>query len=453
MSHGSQGHTVKGTSQVSDSFAERVAQVPPRLLMPHGSAVPDRLTLVDALALPDAVPLCWLVLATDDSGSCHVLPLVDDGQQPRRARAGDGWATAVVALGLHPDSERGWQVRVVEPPDAATLRGSLIEQPHLSSSSYETLEVAGAYRVRVTLQPDRLSAASPQPWRHIGHTAPDLVVGGRFDVAWAEPDGVDAVSAAVLVADVASETSVAEVLNREATRHLRGVDTADTTLALATTLGETLARVHHALATPSPEVPEPLTVLDAEATALLDRRVKDVLSEAVVLTDPDVRETLHAHMVDLRSSFAELASATGAWVLPAVPLGSLEQFIVRGDRLVLDPLTIHAAEGPHLAVMDLASLLREITHVAHGALRRMVSGGEHVPAERVPTWVGAVRETVVERYGATLIAYGQDPLLAPRLLRAFEIEAECRALLYASRELPTWSSVPDAGLVELLSPW
>ena len=436
-----------------ESFAQRVARVPPRLLLPHGGAIPDRLTLVDALELPDAVPACWLVLATDDSGSYHALPLVDDGQQPRRARAGDGWATSVVALGLGPDAERGWQVRVVEPLVAATLQGSLIEEPQSSSPSYETLEVAGAYRVRVTRLPERLAAASPQPWRHIGHTAPDLVVGGRFDVAWADPRGGDAVSAAVLVADVASETSVAEVLNREATRHLRGVDTADSTLALATTLGETLARVHHALATPSPEVPEPLSVLDADATALLDRRVKDVLAEAVVLTDPDVRETLHAHMVDLRSSFAELASATGAWVLPAVPLGSLEQFIVRGDRLVLDPLTIRAAGGPHLAVMDLARLLREITHVAHGALRRMVSGGEHVPAERVPTWVGAVRETVVERYEATLIAYGQDPLMAPRLLRAFEIEAECRALLYASRELPTWSSVPDAGLVELLSPW
>ena len=84
---------------------------------------------------------------------------------------------------------------------------------------------------------------------------------------------------------------MAEALDREATRHLRGAHTADSTLALATTLGETLARVHHALATPSPEVPEPLTVLDADATAQLDRRVKDVLSEAVVLTDPDVRET------------------------------------------------------------------------------------------------------------------------------------------------------------------
>ncbi len=436
-----------------DSFAERVARVPPRLLLPHGSTTPERLTLVDALALPDAVPACWLVLATDDEDGSHILPLVDDGQQPRRARAGDGWATALVALGLHPNGERGWQVRVVEPLDAATLQGSLIEEPMSSSSWHESLEVAGAFRIRIVLRPDRLSAPSPQPWRHIGHTAPDLVDGGRFDVAWSSPDEARSLSSAVLVADVASETSVAEVLNREATRHLRGSDTANSTLALATMLGETLARAHHALATPSPELPEPLTVMDADGAALLDRRVKDVLSEAVVLTEPDVRETLHAHMVDLRGSFAELAFATGAWVLPAVPLGSLEQFLVRSDRLVLDPLAVRAAEGPHLAVMDVARLLREVTHVAHGALRRMVGGGEHVPAERVPTWVGAVRETILERYEATLIAYGQAPLLDARLLRAFEIEAECRALIYASRELPTWSSVPDAGLVELLSHW
>ncbi len=313
-----------------DSFAQRMAQVPPRLLLPHGSAAPDGSPSSTPSALPDAVPSCWLVLATDDEDGSHVLPLVDDGQQPRRARAGDGWATALVALGLHPDGERGWAVRVVEPLDAATLRGSLIEQPMSGSSWAEAIEVAGAYRVRLMLRPESLSAPSSQPWRHIGHTAPDLVVGGRFDVAWNSADRTQSLASVVLVADVASETSVAEVLNREATRHLRGADTADSTLALATTLGETLARAHHALATPSPELPEPLTVMDAEGAALLDRRVKDVLSEAVVLTEADVRETLRAHMVDLRSSFAELSFATGAWVLPAVPLGSLEQFLVRG---------------------------------------------------------------------------------------------------------------------------
>ena len=153
-----------------DSFAQRVAQVPPRLLLPHGSATPERLTLVDALALPDAVPSCWLVLATDDEDGNHLLPLVDDGQQPRRARAGDGWATALVALGLHPEGERGWAVRTVEPLDAATLQGSLIEEPMSASSWAEAIEVAGAYRVRLVLRPDEsqrtVTSAVATHWPH-----------------------------------------------------------------------------------------------------------------------------------------------------------------------------------------------------------------------------------------------------------------------------------------------
>ena len=439
-----------------DSFAGRVAQVPPRLLLPHGSAAPNRLTVVDALALPDAVPTCWLALAVDDNGTHHVLPLVDQGQQPRRARIGDGWAMALAALGAEPTDERGWLVREVAPIDPATLRGSLVEEPVWSTPWSEVMDVVGKYRVRLVLQPEPLTSAPPQPWRHIANTTPDLVAGGLFDVTWVSIEDeadVRAVSAAALVATTSAAESAAEALNREATRHLRGVDTSDETLVLATALGETLARAHHALATPSPEVADPLSLLGHDGAALLARRVKDTLAEAVVLTDADVRKTLQSNMPDLRHSLAELESANDAWALPAVPLGSLQQFQKSGSRLTLDPLVVRALDGPHLAVMDLARLLREVTHVAHGALRRMVSGGEHVPAERVPTWVGAVRETILERYEATLIAYGQAPLLDPRLLRVFEIEAECRALIYASRELPTWSAVPDAGLVELLTRW
>jgi hypothetical protein len=441
---------------VPDSFASRVAHVPPRLLLPHGSVAPQRLAVVDALPLPDAVPTCWLVLAVDDNQAFHVLPLVDQAQQPRRARPGDGWATALTAVGADAATERGWIVRSVTPIDAAVLQGSLVEEQVFSSPWSEVVDVTGGYRVRLVLQPEALTSAPPQPWLHIGATAPDLVAGGLFDITWQAPEGsapAQAVSAVALVAVASDARSAAEALNREATRHLRGADTADETLALATALGETLARVHHALATPSAEIPDPLALLGDDGAAALGRRIKDALAEAVVLTDVDVRKTLQSNMPELRHSLADLETASGAWVLPPVPLGSLQQFHVSGSRLALDPLGVRAADGPHLAVMDLARLLREVTHVAHGALRRMVSGGEHVPAERVPTWVGAVRETILERYEATLIAYGQDPLLDPRLLRAFEIEAECRALIYASRELPTWSAVPDAGLVELLTRW
>jgi hypothetical protein len=437
---------------VPDSVAARVEDVPPRLLLPHGSFAPERLDVIDALPLPQAVPPGWLVLASDASDVCHVLPVVDDGQAPRRARTGDGWFAALVAVGTSLNDRGSWSVRAMDAPDPADLMGALSEDQAHGSANSEVVDVDGVYRVRLALKPQRVNGGGMQPWRHIAHSAQDLVAGGRFDLVWTDPDG-GLVGPLALVSDKHDSRPAAEVLNRYATGHLRGLDTASATLSVATALGETLARVHHALATPSAEAMNPTSTLTSTVARQLERHVKDVLSEALVLTDPGVRETLQGHMADLRGWFAELARAEGAVTLPAVPLGSLEQFIDLDGRITLDPLLVQSGEGPHLAVMDIATLLREVTHVAHGALRRLVSGGDDVPAERVPTWVGAVRETLLERYEATLAAYGNDALFDRRLLRAFEIEAECRALIYASRELPTWSSVPDAGLLELLSPW
>lgn len=435
-----------------DPIAGRIEDVPPRLMLPHGSGAPERLATVDVLRLPQTVPPGVLALAVDDSDQLFLLPLVDDGVTLRRSRAGDGWFAALVELGTSADDRGSWVVRPMDAPDPADLLGAVVEDPVSSSGVSETVDVAGRYRVRLRLQPQRLSRVPIQPWRHIAHSAQDLVAGGRFDVVWRDGSGA-AIGPVALVADARSGRATAEMLNGLATQHLRGVDTATSTLSLATALGEALARVHHALATPSAESVTPTSVLDAEQAGQLERRVKDVLSEAVVLTETGVRETLQGHMADLRGWFGELAQSEGTPTLPAVPLGSLEQFVEVDGRLALDPLLVLPGEGPHLAAMDVATLLREVTHVAHGALRRLVSGGDDVPAERVPTWVAAVRETVLERYEMTLAAYGQEGLFDQRLLRAFEVEAECRALIYASRELPTWSSVPDAGLVELLSPW
>jgi hypothetical protein len=438
---------------VVDSIAARVEDVPPRLLLPYGGGAPDRLRVHAALALPGTVPAGAVVLAVDDADQPYLLPLVDDGASLRRSRPGDGWFAALVELGSSFDDAGGaWRVRAMDAPDPAELVGALSEEPVSSSVVSETVDVVGRYRVRLRLQPQRLASVPIQPWRHIAHSAQDLVAGGRFDVVWCGPSG-EAIGPVALVADAREARPAAELLNGMATRHLRGADTADATLALATALGEAVARVHHALATPSAESVAPTSTLAADDARRLERRVKDVLSEAVVLTEASVRKTLQGHMSNLRGWFGELAHSEGTPTLPAVPLGSLEQYVEVEGRLALDPLLVLPGDGPHLAAMDVATLLREVTHVAHGALRRLVSGGEDVPAERVPTWVAAVRETVLERYEATLAAYGQEELFDQRLLRAFEVEAECRALIYASRELPTWSSVPDAGLVELLSPW
>ena len=41
---------------MSDGVLRRVEEVPPRLLLPHGSASPDRLHVVEAMPLPETVP-------------------------------------------------------------------------------------------------------------------------------------------------------------------------------------------------------------------------------------------------------------------------------------------------------------------------------------------------------------------------------------------------------------
>jgi hypothetical protein len=437
---------------VGDSIAQRVEDLPPRLLLPYGSNLPDQLHVRATLPLLQTVPAGVVALAWDDADACYLLPLVEDGASLRRSRPGDGWFAALVELGTSIDDRDSWLVRAMDAPDPADLQGALAEEPVSSSAAAESVDVAERYRVRLCLQPRQLPTVPIQPWRHIAHSAQDLVAGGRFDIVWRDGSG-GAVGPVALVADARPARSAAELLNALATRHLRGADTASPTLSLATALGEALARVHHALATPSAESISPTSALSEDEARRLERQVKDVLSEAVVLTEAGVRETLQGHMQDLRGWFGELTQATGTTTLPAVPLGNLEQYVDAEGRLTLDPLLVVPGVGPRLAAMDVATLLREVTHVAHGALRRLVSGGEDVPAERVPTWVSAVRETVLERYEATLAAYGDEGLFDQRLLRAFEVEAECRALIYASRELPTWSSVPDAGLVELLSPW
>lgn len=441
---------------MTESLVTRVEEIPPRLLLPHGVPAPHRLRVLDAIALPASEPPSWIGLAVDDADRFHTLPLVDDALRPRRARAGDGWATGVVALGSIADRrpERGWRVRVVEEPDSAALVGALTERPVGSSARQEVIEVADTYRVRVVFEPQSVDAPVLQPWRHIAHSDPGLVAGGVLDLVWEAEEGEHGLAPMVLVGVAQDGTSVAERLNREATRHLRGKDTSVSTLALATTLGTVVARAHLALAAPSEALPQPTQTLDAETASVLERRVKDVLSEAMVLTDPSVREMLRSHLDELRASFAQLAEAGGALTLPPVRLGSLEQFRLDDDGAVtLDPLLVVPCPAPQLAVMDLAQIFREIAHVAHGALRRMVNGGEDVPAERVPTWVAAVRSTLFDAYRSTLGDADRSSLFDERLLRAFEIEAECHALVYASRELPTWSAVPDAGLAELLAPW
>jgi predicted trehalose synthase len=246
-----------------------------------------------------------------------------------------------------------------------------------------------------------------------------------------------------------------EAFGRAAARHLRGGEDPEPTLVLTRGLAKLLARLHIALATPSEQLAQPITFTTASDAAELASAARDAVAEAVVLTDADTQQHVRARRHAMREAFGALAQAVGSPRLPAAPFISLHQAYQPDDdeqSFLLDPLQLVRAASPRIPVADVAFLLRSLNHVAHGALRRLVGGGESVPVERVASWAQAVRAVMLEDYLQALEQAGHAELFDARLLLGLELEAECRSLSYAARHLSTWSTVPDAGLMELLPP-
>jgi maltokinase len=442
---------------VPGDLARRVAQTDPRLLVPSGAVAPDRLTVVDSWTLPAGGPPLILALAEDAEGRWHVLPLVDDVHGLRRAREGDGWATAALEVvtappsASSPSADGGFQVRVASPDGAPQLGGIVSEVTVESSPVHEVVLVGDALRVRLDLRPGEASGSPIDVIEHVKASG-FMTMGGLVgDIVWT--DAGHWVAPIVGVAEPLVGVPLDEALGRAAARHLRGGEDPEPTLVLARGLALLLAHLHIALATPSAVIPEPLRQLTDAGAAAMSRAARDAVAEAVVLTDPDTQQHVRSRRHAMRSAFDALSGAAGTTLIPAAPFESLGQAHLADDTaLILDPLQLTSAGQPRPAVADVAALLRAVNHVAHGAWRRLVGGGESVPVERVLTWSSAVRELLLAEYREALAAAGRTDLFDDRLLLGLEIEAECRALSYAARTLSTWSTVPDAGLLELLPP-
>ena len=84
---------------MTSGLASRLAHTDPRLLLPsHTVSPPERLDLVVAVQLPGSGRELHLLVATDPSGTAHVVPVVDDATGLRRSRPGDGLAAALLRL-------------------------------------------------------------------------------------------------------------------------------------------------------------------------------------------------------------------------------------------------------------------------------------------------------------------------------------------------------------------
>jgi maltokinase len=100
--------------------------------------------------------------------------------------------------------------------------------------------------------------------------------------------------------------------------------------------------------------------------------------------------------------------------------------------------TLGARRAARSPLRDLACLLLSLDHVAAAAARRLGFG---TATDAAFAWSADARERVID-------AYGDD--VDPALLGAFEVEKECRELLYALRVVPEWLYAPRLVLPRLL---
>jgi maltokinase len=204
-------------------------------------------------------------------------------------------------------------------------------------------------------------------------------------------------------------------------------------------LGRLVARLHAALRGPSPVIPDPSRTASpsdvrrwrAAAVAMLDEALR------VTQAEPAGRELLEAIGTRMRADLDGLPEDRSIPIQP-----------VHGDLHVGQIL-----EWPGgLAVVDfdgnpaLSDAANELCQPVERDIAQMASSLDHV-GRIVDERTAGIRHQLVEEWVArTRREFFAEVNADPALLAAFEVEQECRELVYAARYLPRWRYAPLASL-------
>lgn len=99
--------------------------------------------------------------------------------------------------------------------------------------------------------------------------------------------------------------------------------------------------------------------------------------------------------------------------------------------------TVADAAARQPAARDVAQLSTSLEHVAQVAIKR-----RGAPPGRAAAWAAESRAALLAAYRRRLAEKGRPDLLDETLIRPFEVEQECRELIYAARHLPRWRYAP-----------
>ena len=412
------------------------------------------LTLVDACELATGGDSRLAVgIAADPAAHLALVPLVATGGRWRRARPGDGLSIALVEL-LASRHEPGGQFVVRRlasvPPrsggdDIAALEHAVgVDQANVS------VVVDDAVIVKWLGRPEAGGQRAATLLAHLGAVGYEAVPRLYGSLAWLAPDGREA-TIALAEAYLPGARDGWEWCVARLEAHLRHDDGACPEGCdpwIGGPLGRLVAGLHIALATPSEVIPEPTsratpTEVDAwraAATAALD--------EAVSVQDTERGGELGTLASPIRNVLLTLGSETGTptqTIHGDLHVGQVLEW--RGGLAIIDfdgnPTLGEESNAPRRpAARDVAQMTTSLDHVG----RVVAEGVDAALLPRVSSWIADTTAAFLGAYTESLAAAGRAELFDDTLLAPFEVEQECRELVFAARFLPRWRYAPMAAL-------
>lgn len=418
----------------------------------HGDLVPQRrratagagrgTTVRAAMALGSGA---WLVVAdpSDGDGSLAV-PVVVDGEGPRRAVAGDG-AFAAIARAMHGDTI------VVGSSGSALVEGTSPggEDEVAIDVDQSNDSVVVGDRAVVKLFPR--TSAGPQPGLdlpvHLAAVGFAEIPSPIGALRWAGDDGDEPTVLATAAAFLPDARDGWDWYLERLLALLDGAAGDDDALAPAPVLGGIVGRMHAALATRSASIPDPVRPADPATAARWRDRAIATAHDARTLTTGEEGRRLAARFDAIVAELDAIGTASGVATTRVhgdLHVGQVLEW--RDGYAVTDfdgnpvapPAERSAFDTP---VRDVAAFVASLDHLGRVASIRRPGSDEAIEA-----WIARSRASFLDAYRATLADRDASYLFEPSLLRPLSVAQECHEYVYAARFLPRWRYVPDLAI-------
>jgi maltokinase len=413
---------------------------------------------------------CAIMLLVDQVTEFQAQSYATDAALLGELRA--SWPPAE-ATDAPPGEQPGYvraDITALEPVGAIRLMGrlavALAPQPDAADGAFVVVPlVREGDRWRRARPGDGLSAfvagvpmASERPVG-VDQTHDSVVVGERAIVKWFRHVGPGPSRAATLIAHLAAvgfggipvplgslawrSPAGVELTLAQGDAYLPGardgwewcIERVPGDMSVGRELGELVAGLHRALATRSSVIAEPIATASPDDVAGWRAAALATLGEALALDgDPE----LASFAPRMRLVLEALLAAGGIGLQPVhgdLHVGQVLEWsggfaVIDFDGNPMLPDTANVLRQPR--ERDIAQMLTSLDHVGRVVDER---AGRTRTAE-VDAWIAAVRKGFLAAAGP----------VDERLLAAFEVEQECRELVYAARFLPRWRYAPIATL-------